>query len=79
MIEQAAKDCVKQSYHDGKNPSFYAAEKALKRGLIWQVMEECQYNQAEAARALGINRASLRAYIKQVFTKSEMANMGIKS
>ena len=36
MIEQTAKDYVKQAYRDGKKPSFCAAEKALKRGMIWQ-------------------------------------------
>ena len=79
MIEQTAKDCVKQAYRDGKKPSFCAAEKALKRGMIWQVMEECRYNQSDAAEALGINRTTLRSWIGQVFTNDEMANMGIKS
>lgn len=79
MIEQTARDYVKQAYRDGKKPSFCAAEKALKRGMIWQVMEECQYNQSDAAKALGINRTTLRSWIGQVFTNDEMANMGIKS
>ena len=79
MIEQTAKDYVKQAYRDGKKPSFCAAEKALKRGMIWQVMEECRYNQSDAAKALGINRTTLRSWIGQVFTNDEMANMGIKS
>ena len=78
-IEQAAMAYVKQAYRDGKKPSFYAAEKALKRGMIWQVMEERRYNQSDAAAALGVNRATLRSWIKQVFTNDEMANMGIKS
>ena len=79
MIEQTAKDCVKQAYRDGKKPSFCAAEKSLKRGMIWQAMEECRYNQSDAAKALGINRTTLRSWIGQVFTNDEMANMGIKS
>lgn len=79
MIEQTARDYVKQAYRDGKKPSFCAAEKALKRGMIWQVMEECRYNQSDAAKALGINRTTLRSWIGQVFTNDEMANMGIKS
>ena len=45
MIEQTAKDCVKQAYRDGKKPSFCAVENELKRGMIWQTMEECRYNQ----------------------------------
>lgn len=79
MIEQTARDYVKQAYRDGKKPSFCAAEKALKRGMIWQVMEECRYNQSDAAKALGITRTTLRSWIGQVFTNDEMANMGIKS
>ena len=78
MIEQTAKDCVKQAYRDGKKPSFYAAEKALKRGMIWQVMEECRYNQTEAAQEMGVSYNSLKSWIKQVFTNDEMASMGIK-
>ena len=77
-IEQAARHYVKQAMSDGEKPSFYASEKALKRGIIWQVMEECRYNQAEAAKAMGINRGTLRTYINQFFTKSEMNDMGIK-
>ena len=77
-IEQTARDYVKQVYCDGKNPSFYVAEKALKRGMIWQAMEECRYNQSDAAAALGVNRATLRSWIGQVFTNDEMTNMGIK-
>ena len=79
MIEQAARHYVKQAMSDGEKPSFYASEKALRRGIIWQVMEECRYNQAEAAKEMGINRGTLRTYIKQVFTESEMKNMGIES
>ena len=79
MIEQTAKDCVKRAYRDGKKPSFYVAEKALKRGMIWQTMEEYQYNQSDVAKAMGINRTTLRSWIGQVFTNDEMANMGIKS
>lgn len=79
MIEQAARHYVKQAMSDGEKPSFYASEKELKRGIIWQVMEECRYNQAEAAKEMGINRKTLRSYIKQVFTESELKNMGIES
>ena len=78
MIEQTAKDCVKQAYRDGKKPSFCAVENELKRGMIWQTMEECRYNQSDAAKALGINRTTLRSWIGQVFTNDEMASMGIK-
>ena len=77
MIEQAVKELVKQLYRDGKKPSYYEAEKQLRRGLISQVMEECRYNQTEAARDLGITRTSLRTYIKQIFTNEEIKNMGI--
>ena len=78
MIEQTAKDCVKQAYRDGKKPSFCAVENELKRGMIWQAMEEHRYNQSDAAKALGINRTTLRSWIGQVFTNDEMASMGIK-
>ena len=78
-IETESRKYARQAMEGDKKPSYYEAEKQLRRGLIWQVMEECRYNQAEAARALGINRASLRSWIGQVFTNEEIKNMGIES
>jgi len=78
-IETESRKYARQAMEGDKKPSYYEAEKQLRRGLIWQVMEECRYTQAEAAKALGINRASLRSWIGQVFTNEEIKNMGIES
>ena len=43
------------------------------------MINECRNNQSAAVKALGINRASLRTYINQVFTAQERQQMGIKS
>ena len=77
-IETEARKYARQAMEGDKKPSYYEAEKQLRRGLIWQVMEECRYAQADAAKALGINRASLRSWIGQVFTSEEIKNMGIE-
>ena len=77
-IETEARKYARQAMECDKNPSYYEAENQLRRGLIWQVMEECGYVQSDAAKALGVNRSSLRSWIGQVFTESEMKNMGIE-
>ena len=77
-IETEARKYARQAMSDGEKPSYYEAERQLRRGLIWQVMEECRYTQAEAAKEMGINRKTLRTYIMQLFSESEIKNMGIE-
>ena len=77
-IETEARKYARQAVGADKKQSYYEAKRQLRRGIIWQVMEECRYNQAEAAKEMGINRGTLRTYINQFFTKSEMNDMGIK-
>ena len=77
-IETESRKYARQAMEGDKKPSYYEAKRQLRRGIIWQVMEECRYNQAEAAKEIGINRGTLRSYINQIFTKSEMNDMGIK-
>ena len=79
MINEAVKTEVQNQFGKNDGAIFNSVLKQVKRGLIQQIMHECHNNQSAAARALGINRASLRTYIKQVFTESEMTNMGIES
>ena len=79
MIEQAVKTEVQNQFGKNDGAIFNGVLKQVKRGMIQQIMHECRNNQSAAAKALGINRASLRTYIKQVFTESEMTNMGIES
>ena len=79
MINEAVKTEVQNQFGKNDGAIFNSVLKQVKRGMIQQIMHECRNNQSAAARALGINRASLRTYIKQVFTESEMTNMGIES
>jgi DNA-binding protein Fis len=77
-IETEARKYARQAMEGDKKPSYSEAERQLRRGLIWQVMEECRYTQTDAAKALGVNRSSLRSWIGWVFTESEMKQMGIE-
>ena len=79
MISEAVKTEVQNQFGKNDGAIFNSVLKQVKRGMIQQIMHECRNNQSAAAKALGINRASLRTYIRQVFTKSEMSNMGIES
>ena len=79
MINEAVKTEVQNQFGKNDGAIFNSVLKQVKRGMIQQIMHECRNNQSAAAKALGINRASLRTYIKQVFTESEMTNMGIES
>jgi DNA-binding protein Fis len=78
MIEQAVKQEVQLQFSAKSNGVWNSIQRQTKRAAIAQAMHECRNNQKAAALALGINRGSLRTYIAQVFTKSEMADMGIK-
>ena len=79
MINEAVKSEVQMQFSENAGGIWNSIQLQVKRAAIVQIMHECCNNQSEAARALGINRASLRTYIGQAFTESEMANMGIKS
>lgn len=79
MIEEEVKKEVKLLVAADHGAIWNSIQRQVKRGAIQQIMHECRNNQSAAAKALGINRASLKTYIKQVFTKSEMATMGIES
>ena len=78
MIEQAVKAEVKMQFSAKSNGVWNSIQRQTKRAAIAQAMHECRNNQTEAALALGINRDSLRTYITQVFTKTEIKDMGIK-
>ena len=78
MINEAVKAEVQMQFSANSKGLWNSIQRQVKRAAIVQIMHECCNNQSEAARALGINRASLRTYIRQVFTESEMANMGIE-
>jgi len=79
MINEAVRQEVQMQFAAKSNGVWSSIQRQVKRGAILQAMHECRNNQSDAAKKLGINRASLRTYIKQVFTKSEMATMGIES
>ncbi len=79
MIEQAVKQEVQLQFAAESIGIWDSIQRQVKRAAIAQIMHECCNNQSAAALALGINRGSLRTYIEQVFTKSEMKNMGIES
>ena len=79
MINEAVKTEVQMQFSAKSTGIWNSIQRQVKRAAIAQVMHECCNNKSEAARALGISRASLRTYISQVFTESEMKNMGIES
>jgi DNA-binding protein Fis len=79
MIEQAVKQEVQMQFAAKSNGVWNSIQHQVKRAAIAQAMHECRNNQKAAAAALGINRGSLRAYIEQAFTKSEIKDMGIES
>ena len=79
MIEQTVKTEVQNQFGKNNGAIFNSVLKQVKHGMIQQVMHECCNNQSAAAKALGINRFSLRSWIEQVFTESEMKEMGIES
>ena len=79
MINEAVKAEVQMQFSAKSTGIWYSIQRQVKRAAIAQIMHECRNNKSAAARALGISRASMRTYINQVFTKSEMSNMGIES
>lgn len=79
MINEAVKAEVQMQFSANTGGIWNSIQRQVKRAAIVQVMHECCNNKSAAARVLGISRASLRTYISQVFTESEMKNMGIES
>ena len=78
MINEAVKAEVQMQFSANAGGIWNSIQRQVKRAAIAQVMHDCHNNKSAAARALGISRASMRTYINQVFTKSEMSNMGIE-
>ena len=79
MINEAVKAEVQMQFSANTGGIWNSIQRQVKRAAIVQVMHECCNNQSAAAKVLGINRFSLRSWIEQVFTKSEMKDMGIES
>ena len=79
MINEAVKAEVQMQFSANAGSIWNSIQRQVKRAAIAQVMHECRNNQSAAAKALGINRFSLRSWIKQVFNESEMKDMGIES
>ena len=78
-IEQTVKTEVKNQFGKNDGAIFNSIQKQVRRAMIQQIMHECRNNKSAAARALGISRASMRTYIMQLFTESEIKQMGIES
>ena len=79
MINEVVRAEVQMQFSANAGSIWNSIQHQVKRAAIAQVMHECCNNQSAAARALGINRFSLRSWIEQVFTESEMKEMGIES
>ena len=79
MINESVRVEVQMQFSANAGSIWYSIQHQVKRAAIAQVMHETRNNKSAAARVLGISRASLRTYISQVFTESEMKNMGIES
>ena len=79
MINESVKAEVQMQFSAKSTGIWNSIQRQVKRAAIAQVMHECCNNQSAAAKVLGINRFSLRSWIEQVFTESEMKEMGIES
>lgn len=79
MINEAVKAEVQMQFSANTGNIWNSIQRQVKRAAIAEVMHECCNNQSAAAKALGINRFSLRSWIEQVFSESEMKEMGIES
>ena len=79
MINEAVKTEVQMQFSANAGGIWNSIQRQVKRAAIAQVMHECHNNRSAAAKALGINRFSLRSWIEQVFSESEMKDMGIES
>ena len=79
MINEAVIAEVQMQISANAGGVWNSTHRQVKRAAIAQVMRETRNNKSAAARVLGISRASLRTYISQVFTESEMKNMGTES
>ena len=79
MINEDVRAEVQMQFSAKSTGIWNSIQRQVKRAAIAQIMHECRNNQSAAARALGINRFSLRSWIEQVFTESEMKEMGIES
>ena len=77
MISEAVKAEVQMQFSANSGGIWNSIQRQVKRAAIAQAMHECCNNQSAAAKALGIHRFSLRSWIEQVFSESEMKDMGI--
>ena len=78
-IEQTVKAEVQRQSGSNDGAIFNSIQKQVKRAMIQQIMHEHRNNKSASARALGISRASMRTYIMQLFTESEIKQMGADS
>ena len=78
MIEQAVKREVQMQFAAKCTGVWNSLQRQVKRAAITQAMHECRNNQTAAAKGLGISRTSLRTYIAQAFTESEIKDMGVE-
>ena len=77
-IEQTVKTEVQRQSGMNNGAIFNSINKQVRRAMIQQVMHETRNNKSAAARALGISRSSMRTYIMQLFTESEIKQMGVE-
>jgi DNA-binding protein Fis len=77
MINEAVRAEVQMQFAAKSNGVWNSIQRQTKHAAIAQAMHECCNNQSDAAKKLGISRASLKTYIKQAFTKYEIRDMGI--
>ena len=79
MINEVVRAEVQMQFSANAGSIWNSIQRQVKRAAIAEAMQECCNNQSAAAKALGIHRFSLRSWIEQVFTESEMKEMGIES
>ena len=79
MISESVRAEVQMQFSANTGSIWNSIQRQVKRAAIAEAMHETRNNKSAAAKALGINRRSLVSYINQVFTESEMKDMGIES
>lgn len=66
VLLKSVQKAAEEMYEAGKPAIYHAIEKNMRQALIEVALKNAHGNQSKAAIALGINRATLRTYAKQV-------------
>ena len=66
VLLKAVQEAAEEMYEAGKPAIYHTIKKTIHQALIEVALKNTHGNQSKAAIELGINRATLRTYAKQV-------------